>query len=75
MGTCILTSRKSIEDGDGDEVDDFKPVNTTDILVMQRSMERSQKIPLAIKVAHFTPSSFPMVPIVNKRTSAVCLSS
>jgi hypothetical protein len=34
---------------------------------LQGDFKRVQ-IPLALKVAHYTPSSFPMVPIINKYT-------
>jgi hypothetical protein len=34
---------------------------------LQGDFKRVQ-IPLALKVAHYTPSSFPMVPVINKYT-------
>jgi hypothetical protein len=32
-------------------------------------------IPLQVQVAHYTPSSFPMIPTVNKTTSELCAAS
>lgn len=42
--------------------------NTNDIIRMQEELEKEYYIPLEIMVAHFTPSSFPLVPTISKRT-------
>jgi hemoglobin-like flavoprotein len=41
----------------------------------QIALQRKISIPLQIQVAHFTPSSFPMIPIVNPQSSELCADS
>eukprot|EP00596_Hydrurales_sp_CCMP1899_P002328 CAMPEP_0119039834 /NCGR_PEP_ID=MMETSP1177-20130426/9528_1 /TAXON_ID=2985 /ORGANISM="Ochromonas sp, Strain CCMP1899" /LENGTH=281 /DNA_ID=CAMNT_0007004209 /DNA_START=257 /DNA_END=1102 /DNA_ORIENTATION=- len=41
----------------------------------QMKMQSNISIPLQIQVAHFTPSSFPMIPIVNAQSSKMCADS
>lgn len=49
------------------------PVARTDTVVqMQDDIQTGISLPLEVQVAHFTPSSFPLVPIISARTSSLC---
>jgi hemoglobin-like flavoprotein len=41
----------------------------------QLTLQNKINIPLQVMVAHFTPSSFPLIPTVNKTTSLLCAAS
>jgi hemoglobin-like flavoprotein len=41
----------------------------------QLLLQHQINIPLQVQVAHFTPSSFPLIPTVNKTTSHLCAAS
>jgi hypothetical protein len=47
---------------------------TESTFFMQSKTPRTQ-IPLQVITAHFTPSSFPMIPVVSKSASALCAES
>ena len=38
-----------------------------EVLSIQQTFSK-QSIPLALKVAHYTPSSFPMIPLIDRNT-------
>lgn len=42
------------------------------MIQLQHKFAREYEIPLEIQVAHFTPSSFPMVPIITPRSARIC---
>ena len=39
--------------------------NTTEIIQLQKHFYRTYSIPLEISVAHYTPSIFPLIPVIN----------
>ena len=41
----------------------------------QMQMQRTINVPLQVMVAHFTPSSFPLIPTVNEQSSLLCTQS
>jgi len=46
-----------------------------DIIKLQSELSKKISIPLEIQVAHYTPSIFPLVPIINKKTIKLCADS
>jgi hypothetical protein len=46
-----------------------------DIADIQKGFDLEFDIPMEVVVAHFTPSNFPLLPIVNKKTATVCAHS
>eukprot|EP01041_Mallomonas_annulata_P010066 gene10066-20978_t len=57
------------------EKDEFSAGDRRSIVRMQQRLKKELSIPLEIYVAHFTPSSFPVIPVMNKKLSALCNSS
>jgi hypothetical protein len=47
----------------------------TSVINHTKTMPSKTQIPLQVTVAHFTPSSFPMIPVVSKTSSALCADS
>lgn len=47
----------------------------TDIIKMQEKMGKKYNIPLAIRVAHYTPSMFPLIPVINLKINKLCVDS
>lgn len=43
----------------------------TDLLALQEEFKQKVNIPMEVKVAHYTPSSFPLIPLINRSTSQV----
>jgi hypothetical protein len=41
----------------------------------QKLFDKKNKLPMEVYVAHFTPSTFPLVPVVTKRSSQLCTDS
>jgi hemoglobin-like flavoprotein len=41
----------------------------------QKEYEKKLSVPLAIQIAHFTPSSFPLVPVINRQVNKLCTTS
>jgi hemoglobin-like flavoprotein len=41
----------------------------------QKEFEKKMTIPLAIQIAHFTPASFPLVPVVSRQVNKLCTAS
>jgi hemoglobin-like flavoprotein len=41
----------------------------------QKAFEKKMTIPLAIQIAHFTPASFPLVPVINRQVNKLCTAS
>jgi hypothetical protein len=44
-------------------------------LQMQRAIQRKIDIPLRVMVAHYMPSSFPLVPSIDSNTNKLCKES
>lgn len=65
MGNC--RSRAVHQDAEGGE-----RVIAGDVIQLQSKFNREYNIPIEIQVAHFTPSSFPMVPIITHRSARIC---
>ena len=63
MGNTISPSK------DEDKYDDYP------IYKSQIAMQSKINIPLQVMVAHFTPSSFPLIPTVNLESSLLCTQS
>ena len=49
--------------------------SSNNILIMQNGFSNNVSIPLEVQVAHFTPSSFPLLPIITQGTSKLCTDS
>jgi hemoglobin-like flavoprotein len=45
------------------------------IIKLQNELNKKISIPLEIQVAHYTPSIFPLIPIINKKTNKLCIDS
>jgi len=56
-------------------VNDDDILYKNDIIKLQRELSKKISIPLEIQVAHYTPSIFPLVPIINKKTTKLCADS
>ena len=41
----------------------------------QKEFEKKMTVPLAIQIAHFTPASFPLVPVLNRQVNKLCTAS
>lgn len=41
----------------------------------QKKFEKQMSVPLSIQVAHFTPASFPLVPVINRHVNKLCSTS
>lgn len=59
MGNCRSSSKFGHTDG---------VITYGDIANLTQNMVISEKIPLDVQVAHFTPSTFPLLPIINRNT-------
>lgn len=46
-----------------------------DIIKIQEKLKKKYDIPLNVQVAHYTPSIFPLVPIVNPHINRLCVDS
>mmetsp|Transcript_14118 Transcript_14118/g.14740 ORF Transcript_14118/g.14740 Transcript_14118/m.14740 type:complete len:277 (+) Transcript_14118:58-888(+) len=62
----VKLSRKIIAEG-GSDFDSLQ--------IKQKEFEKKMTVPLSIQVAHFTPASFPLVPVINKHVNKLCTSS
>ena len=49
--------------------------SAANIVNMQSNIQEKMGIPLEIQVSHFTPPSFPLNPLISKRTSKLCVDS
>ena len=47
----------------------------TDIISIQTQMKLKYDIPIEVQVAHYTPSIFPLVPIINPTINKLCVDS
>ena len=47
--------------------------DTQDILRIQERLGKKYAVPLEVQVAHYTPSIFPLVPIVNAQNNQLCV--
>jgi hemoglobin-like flavoprotein len=41
----------------------------------QKVFEKKMTVPLALQIAHFTPASFPLVPVINRQVNKLCTAS
>ncbi len=62
MGAVFSSSKISVVNG----------CSISSILKLQAIFDANQQMTLDVQVAHFTPSFFPITPIVDKSTMAVC---
>jgi hemoglobin-like flavoprotein len=49
--------------------------DSNDILKIQERLGKKYAIPLDVQVAHYTPSIFPLVPIINPQINRLCVDS
>jgi len=56
-------------------VNDDNILYKNDIIKLQSELSKKISIPLEIQVAHYTPSIFPLVPIINKQINKLCTDS
>jgi hypothetical protein len=57
-----------IDDGEGEKTNYV-------ISSAQKFLQKREKVPLDVMVSHYTPSSFPLIPIVNANNAAICRES
>ena len=50
-------------------------IDTNDIIKIQERLGKKYSIPLEVQVAHYTPSIFPLVPIINTQINKLCIDS
>lgn len=55
--------------------DDTPEVSLPDIIVLQSEFDRKLSLPIAVQVAHLTPSIFPLCPQINRSVFDLCESS
>jgi hypothetical protein len=74
MGTCQSKDNNKVynttETGSNGQLSRF-----SNIYDKQKEIDRRVKIPIELVVCHFTPSTFPMVPIVTRETTQICANS
>jgi hemoglobin-like flavoprotein len=51
---------------------DESSVGFTNMHKRMDHLQRITSIPIEVAVAHFTPSNFPLMPVINKKTSGIC---
>jgi hypothetical protein len=71
MGAC--QARQVVYEEDSDPKGRLAKYKT--IHEKQKDIEYHSRVPLELAVCHFTPSTFPMVPIVSKTTTKLCSDS
>lgn len=49
--------------------------DNNDIKHIQEKLEKKYSVPIEVQVAHYTPSIFPLVPIINPQTNRLCTTS
>ena len=49
--------------------------DNNDIRNIQEKLEKKYSVPIEVQVAHYTPSIFPLVPIINPQTNRLCTTS
>jgi hemoglobin-like flavoprotein len=49
--------------------------DNNDIKHIQEQLEKKYSVPIEVQVAHYTPSIFPLVPIINPQTNRLCTTS
>ena len=50
-------------------------IDSNDIIKIQEKLGKKYAIPLDVQVAHYTPSIFPLVPIINETNNQICVDS
>jgi hypothetical protein len=45
------------------------------MLDAERKLQEKISVPLQVLVAHYTPSSFPLVPVIHKKNTELCRES
>lgn len=50
-------------------------IDTNDIIKIQEKLGKKYSIPIEVQVAHYTPSIFPLVPIINPQINQLCSDS
>jgi hemoglobin-like flavoprotein len=50
-------------------------IDTNDIIRIQEKLGKKYSIPIEVQVAHYTPSIFPLVPIINSQINQLCVDS
>lgn len=70
MGAALRTRRLS-----DDEASEDNDLTLTKIIAMQNEFSKTLEKSLAVQVAHFTPSNFPLTPQINRNVSDLCESS
>lgn len=77
MGTCSSShGGYNPNDDDGKSMyNDLANDRNNHVLALQASIQSKLRIPLEVQVAHFTPSSFPLLPIITPRSTKLCSES
>ena len=56
-------------------VTDQEFADSNDIIKIQERLGKKYAIPLDVQVAHYTPSIFPLIPIINETNNRLCVDS
>jgi hemoglobin-like flavoprotein len=56
-------------------ITDQNLIDSNDIIKIQERLGKKYEIPLDVQVAHYTPSIFPLVPIINETNNRLCVDS
>jgi hypothetical protein len=57
------------------DLDDLVEDRGYDLYQSQRNLQKKMRLPLQVMVSHYTPSNFPLLPIVSHGTTAICRDS
>jgi hypothetical protein len=75
MGTCESKGTKKLEYDVNNQKNNAHVMSYRNIYELQEELDRAVKMPLELAVCHYTPSTFPLVPVVTKRTTKLCSDS
>ncbi len=68
-------SRSDVADTDFDAEFKSNYYSNSMVATIQDKFRRNIRIPPEVYVAHFTPASFPLVPIINRKSAQICSDS
>ncbi len=69
------SSKQSITDTDDEYSATSTHYSLNAIQSIQNKFQTNIRIPPAVYVAHFTPASFPLMPMINKKSAKICSDS
>jgi hemoglobin-like flavoprotein len=72
MGQCSSSSSTESHTRRGGGVESYGEDDDFALAKFQRQLQRNVALSLQVQVAHFTPASFPIIPVIDKRTNKLC---